>query len=94
MVWLYFLLAAVALAAAFVVTSVALLLLCLLAALGLTLVGVLKLFADRVASRSGDAALALDPDELRRWREQADARRGAVAHADDAPTDAAPPDNA
>lgn len=82
MAWLYFLLAAAALAVAFVTTSVGLLVLCLLAGLGLALAGMLKLLADRVGSRSRDEGLALDPDELRRVREQAEARRAAADAAD------------
>lgn len=75
MAWLYFLLALVALVVAFQSTSMALLLACLLATLVLTLAGIMRLLADRIGSRSRDAALVLDPEELRRMREQADARK-------------------
>ena len=75
MAWLYFLLAAVAFALAFRTTSVALLVVCLLAGLGLLLAGVLKLLADRIGQRSRGDGPALDPDELRRLREEAEARK-------------------
>lgn len=77
MAWLYFLLAAAALAVAFRTTSVAVLVVCLLAGLGLLLAGVLKLLADRIGQRSRGGGPTLDPDELRRLREAAEARRPA-----------------
>jgi len=82
MPWLLFLLAVAALVVAFLTTSVALLLLCLLAAFVLTLAGVMQLLARRVASRSRNEGLMLDPDELRRMREQAEARRQVAGQAD------------
>ena len=82
MPWLLFLLAVAALVVAFLTTSVALLLLCLLAAFVLTLAGVMQLLARRVASRSRNEGLMLDPDELRRMREQAEARRQVIGQVD------------
>ena len=79
MPWLLFVFAFAALAMAFSVTSVALLLVCLLVALVLALVGVMQLLARRVESRSGDIAMMVDPVELARMREQAEARRRAAA---------------
>ena len=73
--WLLLLLALLALGAAFKTTSVALAVLCLVVALGLTLAFVMGLLARRMAGRSRDESLMLDPDELRRLREQADARK-------------------
>ena len=58
----------------------------LLAALGLLLAWVLGLMAQRVGSRSRDDSALLDPAELRRLREQAQARRAGTA------ADVAPPD--
>jgi len=78
--WLYLLLALVALAVAFKTTSVAVLMVCLLAALGLGLAWVLKLLAARVDSQTRDSTLILDPAELRRLREQAEARRAAAGN--------------
>ena len=79
MPWVFLLLALAALAAAFRTTSMLLAVLCLLAALALLLAGALGLLARRVGSRSRDEALLLDPQELRRLREQAEARRAAEA---------------
>ena len=76
--WLYLLLALIALAISFKTTSVAVLAVALLAALGFLLAWVLKLLASRVDSQTRDSALILDPVELRRLREQAEARRAAA----------------
>jgi ABC-type transport system involved in cytochrome bd biosynthesis fused ATPase/permease subunit len=77
MPWVYLLLALVAMAIAFMTTSLALAAVCLLAALGLLVAWTLGLLAQRVGSRSRDEAMLLDPQELRRLREQAEARRAA-----------------
>jgi len=77
--WLFLLLAGAAFAVAFNTTSVALLALCLLAGLGLLLAFVLALLAQRVNTRSRDESLMLDPAELRRLREQAEARKLAAS---------------
>lgn len=77
--WLYLLLALAALAVAFKTTSVAVLAVALIAALGLMLAWVLGLLAQRVGSRTRDEGLMLDPAELRRLREQAEARKLAAA---------------
>ncbi|HEY0661578.1 MAG TPA: hypothetical protein VGD21_09720 [Lysobacter sp.] len=79
MQWLYLLLALAALAVAFKTSSVGVLAVSLLAALGLFLAFVLSLLAQRVGSRSRDEALMLDPEELRRLREQAEARKLAAS---------------
>jgi hypothetical protein len=75
MSWVFLLLAIAAFVIAFKTTSIALAALCLLAALGLLLAWVLGLLAQRVGSRSRDESALLDPAELRRLREQAEARR-------------------
>ena len=75
MPWVFLLLAIAAFAIAFKTTSVALVLVCLLVALGLLVAWALSLLAQRVGSRSRDEGLMLDPQELRRLREQAEARR-------------------
>jgi hypothetical protein len=77
--WLYLLLAAVALAVAFKTSSIALAILCLLVALVLTGAWLLGLLAQRVGNRSRDAQMMIDPQELRRLREQAEARRAAAS---------------
>ncbi len=76
--WVYLLLAIAALAVAFKTTSIAVVVLCLLAALGLLLAWMLSMLAQRVGSRGRDEALMLDPQELRRLREQAEARQAAA----------------
>ena len=85
MPWLFLILAVAALAVAFKTTSVALLLICLLAAFALVVAWVLTLLGQRVESRSRDETMMLDPQELRRLREQAEARKLAAGAADDLP---------
>lgn len=79
MPWLFLLLALAALAVALKTTSMALAIVCLLAALGLLLAWVMGLLAQRLGSQSRDDSQMLDPQELRRLREQAEARRAAAA---------------
>jgi ABC-type transport system involved in cytochrome bd biosynthesis fused ATPase/permease subunit len=79
MPWLFLLLALAAFAVAFKTTSMALAVVCLLAALGLLLAWVMGLLAQRVGSQSRDDSQMLDPRELQRLREQAEARRAAGA---------------
>jgi ABC-type transport system involved in cytochrome bd biosynthesis fused ATPase/permease subunit len=78
MPWLLILLAVVALGGAFLTTSMALGIVCLLAALGLLIAGVMGLLADRVGTRSRDETSMIDPQELQRLRQQAEARRNAA----------------
>jgi hypothetical protein len=85
MPWVYLLLAVAAFAVAFKTTSIALASICLLAALGLLLAFTLGLLAQRVGSRSRDEATMLDPVELRRLREQAEARRAGAPPAEPPP---------
>lgn len=73
--WLFLLLALAALAVAFKTTSMLVLTVCLLAALGLVLAWVMGLLSRRVGSRARDASVMLDPAEMRRLREQAEARK-------------------
>lgn len=77
--WLYLLFAAVALAVAFKTSSIALAILCLLVALVLGGAWLLGLLAQRVGNRSRDTQMMIDPQELRRLREQAEARRAAAS---------------
>ncbi|GAB3746533.1 hypothetical protein GCM10028795_08070 [Lysobacter olei] len=76
--WVYLLLAIGALAVAFKTASVGLMALCLLAALGLILAWVMALLAQRIDSRSRSEHAMIDPEELRRMREQAEARKAAA----------------
>ena len=79
MPWLFLLLALAAFAVAFTTSSMPLTVVCLLAALGLLVAWVMGLLAQRVGSQIRDDSLMLDPQELRRLREQAEARRAAAA---------------
>ena len=84
MAWLFLLFGFGALWVAFTASSPGLLALALVAALVLFIAFVLKMASDRIGSRSRDEQLMLDPDELRRLREQAEARRLAAAAQNDA----------
>ena len=84
MAWLFLLLGFGALWVAFTASSPGLLALALVAALVLFIAFVLKMASDRIGSRSRDEQLILDPDELRRLREQAEARKLAAAAQNDA----------
>lgn len=81
--WVYLLLAFGALAVAFKTPSVGVMAVCLLVALGLILAWVMALLAQRIGSRSRSEHAMIDADELRRLREQAEARKVAptAAHA-------------
>ncbi len=79
MAWLLILLAAAAFAVAFLTTSMVLAIVCLFASLALLVAGALGLLAQRVGSRSRDESAMIDPVELRRLHEQAQARRAAQA---------------
>ena len=82
MPWILFLLALATLAVAFKTTSVALLMVCLVIAFGLTVAAMMQMFARRISSRSRDETLMLDPEELRRLREQDEARKLAASQAE------------
>ena len=86
MSWLFLLLAIAAFVIAFKTSSVALATLCLLVALGLLVAWVMGLLARRVGNSTRDDSLMLDPQELRRLREQAEARRAATSTAPAPPT--------
>ncbi|MGH8032642.1 MAG: hypothetical protein ACREO8_09830 [Luteimonas sp.] len=79
MIWLYLLLAIAAFVFAFYSPSVALAVVSLLAALGFVIAWIMGLLAQRIGSQSRDDSMILDPQELRRLREQAAARRAAAA---------------
>ena len=70
--WVYLLLAFGALAVAFKTASIGVMALSLLVALGLILAWVMALLAQRIGSRSRAEHAMIDPDELRRMREQAE----------------------
>ncbi len=82
MPWLFLLLALASLAAAFKTSSHALLAVWLLLSLVLFVAWIMGLLSQRVSSRSRDISHVLDPEELRRMREQAEARKNALGNAD------------
>jgi hypothetical protein len=85
MPWLILLIAAGLLMVALTTTSMALLVVCALASLGLTVFSVMSLLAQRVDNSARSEAMLIDPQELRRLREQAEAKRaeaGAARPAD------------
>jgi hypothetical protein len=79
--WLLLLLALGALAVAIKTTSMGLMAICLVAALVLIVLWVLGLYSARVGARSRDETAMIDPAELRRLREQAEARKLAASQA-------------
>ncbi len=83
--WLFLLLAIAAMALAFLTTSMKVLAGCLLAALVLFVLWVLGLYQSRVAGSGRDETQMIDPVELRRLREQAQARKDGLDDSGDAP---------
>ena len=80
--WLFLLLAIAAMAFAFLTTSSTMLGICLLAALVFFVLWVLGLYSARVAGQGRDTAMMIDPAELRRLREIAEARKAAGGDGD------------
>ena len=80
--WLMLALGIGALAVAMKTTSMLLMALCLLVALVLILVWVLGLYSARAGARSRDETAMIDPVELRRLREQAEARKLAASQSE------------
>ncbi len=78
MPWLFLLLALGAFAVGFTTTSQALAVIALLAALLLLVGWIMGLLAQRIGNQSRDETMLIDPQELRRLREQAEARRAAA----------------
>ena len=76
--WLFLLLGLAAMVVAFKTTSSGLMALCLLVALVLVVMWLAGLYSARMAGRSRDASMIIDPAELRRLREQAEARKAAA----------------
>ena len=73
--WLFLLLALGALAVALKTSSLFLMAVCLLASLGLFVAWVMGWYAERVGSTRRDESEMIDPVELRRLREIAEARK-------------------
>lgn len=79
MPWLLLLFAVGLFIAALGASSMTMVVLCVLASLGLSIAGIMGLLAQRVGGSSRSEAMMVDPQELRRLREQAEARRNASA---------------
>ena len=77
MQWLFLLLAFAAMAMAFLAKSTAVLALGLIAALVLFGLWAMSRYTARVASQGRDVSMMIDPSELRRLREIAEARKAA-----------------
>ncbi|TWH99485.1 hypothetical protein IP90_03100 [Luteimonas cucumeris] len=86
MPWLFLLLGLVAMAVAMKTTSMLLMVICLLASLVFLVLWAYGWYASRVVSVSRDESLMLDPDELRRLREQAEARKLAAQVSQEPPS--------
>lgn len=78
--WLYLLLALAAMLVAMKTTSTGLMILGLLAALVLIVLWLAGMYAVRVAGRGRDVSAMIDPAELRRLREQAEARKATAGN--------------
>ena len=83
--WLFLLLALGALAVALKTSSMALMVICLLASLGLLLAWIMGWYAARVGSSSRDESHMIDPVELRRLREIAEARKAGLQTPEETP---------
>ena len=77
--WLMLALGVGTLAVAMKTSSMLLMVLCLIAALVFILMWVLGLYSARAGARSRDESSMIDPVELRRLREQAEARKLAAS---------------
>jgi hypothetical protein len=73
--WLFLLLAALAFLVAFTTHSAVVLALSILVALGFSAVWFMGLMAQRMGDTARNEAMIIDPQELRRLREQAEARK-------------------
>lgn len=77
--WLYLLIGFAMMVLSFLTTNSALMVICWLVALVLFGMWMAALYAARVASQERDISSIIDPAELRRLREQAEARKAAAA---------------
>jgi hypothetical protein len=83
--WLFLLLALGALLVALKTSSLALMAICLLASLGLFVAWIMGWYAARVGSTRRDETEMIDPAELRRLREIAEARKAGAAQSSGEP---------
>lgn len=76
--WLFLLLALAAMAVALKTASIALMVVCLLVSLALFVAWIMGWYAARIGSSSRDESQMIDPVELRRLREIAEARKAGL----------------
>ncbi|MET0808697.1 MAG: hypothetical protein ABWY48_00245 [Pseudoxanthomonas sp.] len=76
--WLFLLLALAAMAVALKTASVVLMVVCLLVSLALFVAWIMGWYASRIGSSSRDESQMIDPVELRRLREIAEARKAGL----------------
>jgi len=82
MPWLYLLLGLLAMGLALKTASSGLMAVSLLVALVLFVLWLVGLYSARVAGRGRDVSAMIDPAELRRLREQAEARKATIVQPD------------
>lgn len=75
MPWLLLLIAVGLFMVALSATSITVVIVCVLASLGLSVFAIMGLLAQRVGNSARSEALLIDPQELRRLRELAEAKR-------------------
>lgn len=79
MPWLLLLIAVGLFLVALNATSMAVVILCVLASLGLSAFAIMALLAQRVGNSARSETMLIDPQELRRLRELAEAKRAEAA---------------
>ena len=83
--WLFLLIGFAILVMSFLTTNTAVMVLCWLVSLALFGFWLAAMYSARVASQERDVSMMIDPAELRRLREQAEARKAAADTTDQAP---------
>ncbi len=84
MPWLLLFIAVALFMVALNATSMAIVILCVLASLGLSVFAIMGLLAQRVGNSARSETMLIDPMELRRLRELAEAKRAQTAGSSDA----------
>ena len=84
MPWLLLLIAVALFMVALNATSMAVVILCVVASLGLSVFAIMGLLAQRVGNSARSETMLIDPMELRRLRELAEAKRAQTAGSSDA----------
>lgn len=79
MPWLLLLIAVGLFLVALSATSMAMVIVCVLVSLGLSVFAIMGLLAQRVGNSARSETMLIDPQELRRLREQAEAKRAELA---------------